>query len=115
MRSKLPARVWQSVEKIKRGKHTTRVAELIPYEAGGYIVDTPGFSAVDFTGLEPESLSAYFPEFAPYENTCRFNGCCHIHEPECKVKEALEAGLISRLRYDDYVLFFEEIAQMKKW
>lgn len=102
-------------EKIRRGRHTTRHSELIWLGDDTYLMDTPGFSSLYLPEMEKEDLRFYFPEFAPYENTCRFNGCCHIHEPECKVKEALEAGLISRLRYDDYVLFFEEIAQMKKW
>ena len=53
-------------EKIKRGRHTTRVAELLPYE-GGYIVDTPGFSAMEMAELQVTDLPHYFPEFRPYE------------------------------------------------
>lgn len=53
-------------EKIKRGRHTTRVAELLPYE-GGYIVDTPGFSAMEMAELQVTDLPRYFPEFRPYE------------------------------------------------
>ena len=50
-----------------------------------------------------------------HENTCKFNGCCHIHEPGCEVKKALEEGKISKMRYDDYCMFYEELAQQKKW
>lgn len=102
-------------EKIKRGKHTTRHSELIYLGADTFLMDTPGFSSLYLEEMEKEELKYYFPEFAPYENQCRFHGCSHIHEPGCKVKEALEEGGISRLRYDDYCLFYEELAQQKKW
>ena len=101
-------------EKIKRGRHTTRVAELLPYEGGGYIVDTPGFSAVDFMGMEPEELPACFPEFAPYLGKCRFSPCSHSHEPGCAVKEAAEAGAVARERYEAYLAIRTEIQEAQK-
>ena len=64
-------------------------------------MDTPGFSSLFLENIEKEDLKYYFPEFEPYENTCRFNGCCHIHEPGCVVKKALEEGKISKLPYAD--------------
>lgn len=102
-------------EKIKRGKHTTRHSELIHIGENTYLMDTPGFSSLFLENLEKEELKYYFPEFAPYENTCRFNGCSHIHEPGCSVKQALADGAISRLRYEDYCMIYEELAQKKKW
>lgn len=106
-------------EKIERGKHTTRHAELIPASAGGteptYIVDTPGFSSMDMPGLEKEMLRTCYPEFAPYEASCRFAGCVHINEPDCGVKEALHAGRISPERYGNYRLLFEELKNMRKY
>ena len=102
-------------KKIDRGKHTTRHSELIHIGEDTYLMDTPGFSSLFLENIEKEDLKYYFPEFEPYENTCRFNGCCHIHEPGCEVKKALEEGKISKLRYDDYCMFYEELAQQKKW
>ena len=96
-------------EKIKRGKHTTRHSELIHIGEDTYLMDTPGFSSLFLENIEKEDLKYYFPEFEPYENTCRFNGCCHIHEPGCEVKKALEEGKISKLRYDDYCMFYEDM------
>lgn len=101
-------------EKIKRGKHTTRVAELLPYVGGGYIVDTPGFSAVDFSGLEPEELPGCFPDFAPFLGRCRFSPCSHSHEPGCAVKEAAEAGHILMERYEAYLSIHREIQEARK-
>lgn len=92
----------QVSEKIKRGRHTTRVAELLPYSGGGYIVDTPGFSAVELTELELAELPRLFPEFRPCLGSCRFKPCSHTHEPGCAVKEAVQAGSISGERYEAY-------------
>ena len=97
-------------EKIKRGRHTTRVAELLPYE-GGYIVDTPGFSAMEMTELSVTDLPHYFPEFRAYEGACRFSPCSHTHEPGCAVKAAVEEGRIARERYDAYEQILQEVKE----
>ena len=102
-------------EKIKRGRHTKRVAELLPF-AGGYIVDTPGFSSMELDGIDEQLLPSYFPEFRPYLGHCRFSPCSHSHEPDCAVKEAVAAGNIPQERYDAYLSILEEIhANQKKY
>ena len=65
--------------------------------------------------VEKEELKDYIPEFYPYEGNCRFSPCTHTHEPGCAVKEALEAGAISRMRYDNYVLMYEELKQKRRY
>ena len=102
-------------EKIKRGRHTTRHSELIYLGEETFLMDTPGFSSLYLEDIDKEELRFYFLEFADYENQCRFNGCSHIHEPGCAVKQALEEGAISRMRYDDYCYLYEELANAKKW
>lgn len=102
-------------EKIKRGRHTTRHSELIYLGEETFLMDTPGFSSLYLEDIDKEELRFYFPEFADYENQCRFNGCSHVHEPGCAVKQALEEGAISRMRYDDYCYLYEELANAKKW
>ena len=82
-------------EKIERGKHTTRHSQLIRIQEQTYIMDTPGFSSIYLTGIEQQALQSYFREFGKYEPYCRFQGCSHIHEPDCSVKQALEEGAIS--------------------
>lgn len=101
-------------EKIDRGKHTTRHSELFRVEADSYIFDTPGFSSLELMNLEKEELRFSFPEFQKYEGTCRFQGCVHDREPGCKVKEAVEAGLISRERYDSYLCLYRELKEREK-
>ena len=101
--------------KIARGKHTTRHSELLVLGKDSYIMDTPGFSSLYVNDFEKEELKYYFPEFDPYEGQCRFNGCDHIHEPGCAVKEAVEEGKIHRVRYQDYTEMYRELQERKKY
>ena len=101
--------------KIERGKHTTRHTELFPVDAESYIMDTPGFSSLYVNDFEKEELKYYFPEFAVYEGTCKFNGCDHIHEPGCAVKEAVEEGKIHKVRYQNYIEMYEELKNKRRY
>ena len=101
--------------KIARGKHTTRHSELLVLGKDSYIMDTPGFSSLYVNDFEKEELKYCFPEFDPYEGQCRFNGCDHIHEPGCAVKEAVEEGKIHRVRYQDYTEMYRELQERRKY
>lgn len=102
-------------EKIERGKHTTRHSEIIPIGEDAYIMDTPGFSSMDMPGFEKEDLWTCYPEFLPHEPYCKFQGCSHISEPNCGVKDALAEGSISSIRYENYKLLYEEMKQIRKY
>ena len=102
-------------DKIGRGKHTTRHSEIISIGQDTYIMDTPRFSSMDLPGFEKEDLWTCYPEFVPYEPECRFIGCSHIGEPDCGVKNALAEGKISRVRYDNYVILYEEMKNIRKY
>lgn len=113
--SRLKLKVGKVSEKILRGKHTTRVAELIEF-GGGFLVDTPGFSAVDLVeaGIDKKNLWHCFKEFANFAAACKFiNGCSHSHEPDCGVKSAVERGEILRERYDCYLTLLNEVTAEK--
>ncbi len=102
-------------DKIRRGKNTTRVAELIKF-ADGYLVDTPGFSAVELAdlGVDEKNLAHYFPEFHQPSARCRFNPCSHSHEPDCAVKGAVDDGTILEQRYAAYVAMLKELKERDK-
>lgn len=100
--------------KLKRGRHTTRHAQLIAVGEDTYLMDTPGFSAMAVENMEKEELKQYFPEFHPYEGECRFQGCVHISEPDCGVIRAVEENRISRIRYEDYRELYEELKEKEK-
>lgn len=101
-------------EKIKRGRHTTRHSEIIALGNGTYIMDTPGFTSLDMPEITKEELSGYYPEFREYEPFCKFRGCAHISEPSCKVKEAVEEGKISPVRYENYKILYRELKENKR-
>lgn len=101
--------------KIERGKHTTRHSEIFPINEDSYIMDTPGFSSLYVNDFEKEELKYYFPEFDSYEGTCRFQGCDHIHEPGCSVKEAVEQKEISKIRYDNYCEMYQELKNKRRY
>ena len=102
-------------KKIERGRHTTRHAELIQLKGDGYIMDTPGFSSLYLPEMEKEELQDCYPEFVAFEPYCRFQGCSHISEPDCGVKEALSEGKIHPVRYENYCQLYGELKDRKKY
>lgn len=101
--------------KIKRGKHTTRHSEIFHVEGDTYLMDTPGFTSLYIEGFEKETLKDYFPEFGKWEEKCRFHGCAHLNEPDCAVKQALQKGKISSVRYQSYADLYQELKEQKKY
>ena len=106
-------RTGEVSEKIGRGKHTTRYAQLLPFDEG-YIADTPGFGNLLLEGMEEKDLVHCFREFAAYEQGCKFSPCTHTHEPICGVKEAVAAGKISETRYASYLALKQELKDLKE-
>ena len=76
---------------------------------------TPGFTSVSLEGLEKESFREYYPEFTKPGKKCRFALCSHISEPGCAVKKALDDNTVSRLRYDNYVKIYNELANKRRY
>lgn len=102
-------------EKIRRGKHTTRHSEFIWINDDTYILDTPGFSSLELEDIEADEVKSYFPEFHPHEGKCRFRGCVHQNEPDCAIKQAGKAGLVSKQRYLSYIQIFKELKEKEKY
>lgn len=101
-------------EALGRGKHTTRHTELYHIH-GGYIVDTPGFSKIEFTIYKPEELKNYYSDFTELQDQCKFTSkCLHLSEPGCQVKKELEAHRLLASRYQNYVQFIDEIKAQKE-
>lgn len=98
---------------LGRGKHTTRHIELYPV-GGGYLADSPGFGNVAFDEMDELTFSQTFIEFFKESDGCKFNHCTHVNEPKCAVKEKVLNGKILKSRYDNYLLFINEIKEAKK-
>lgn len=101
-------------EKIGRGKHTTRFAELLPLSGGGFVVDTPGFSFTEFNDIKATELMHCFPEISDRVSECKFSTCVHLREPQCAIKQAVAEGQIDEQRYQSYLEILEEITVNKK-
>lgn len=87
---------------LGRGRHTTRHNQIYPL-CGGWIADTPGFSSLDFSSVDPVELSQSIPDFVPFIGNCKYRDCMHIQEPGCIIKEKVESGEISKQRHQDYL------------
>lgn len=104
-------------DKLGRGRHTTRQAELFPL-FGGYVIDTPGFSSLDFLSNEiimKDELQYFFREFDDSIGKCMFVDCSHVSEKGCAVLEKVKSGEISASRHSSYVSIYNEIKDLKHW
>ncbi len=99
-----------------KGQHTTTFAEMHDLDFGGTIIDTPGIKTLSFNNLELLDVAHNFREFFELSSQCKFGGqCLHRSEPGCAVKRVLEEGLISELRYSNYLAILDEIENQNYW
>jgi len=105
----LELRTSEISTKVRRGRNTTVSAVMLPLEAGGYLVDTPGFNEVGLWGIDPGQLDTCFPEFRPFLNDCRYADCRHRTEPGCRVRDGVDAGAIARDRWESYLALLAEL------
>ena len=105
-------------KKLGRGKHTTRHVELFKLYDGGYVADTPGFTSFDTNKYDiifKDELASCFREFGSFIGKCKFQDCNHISEPGCEIIKAVNDGIISKTRHENYVKMFEEAKNLKEW
>ena len=107
----LDLKVGDLSEKILRGKHTTTRSEIFEYE-NIKIVDSPGFAVLD-ADVKLNELPDCYPDYASVAGECKFRGCSHVSEPECKVKQLVEVGALSKERYDRYVEIYNDISKRR--
>jgi ribosome biogenesis GTPase len=107
----LDLKTGEIIAQIGKGRHITSTARLIRLEIGGYVVDTPGIRSLDLSTVSRNEYELYFTEFITHVENCKFPDCTHIHESDCAVKLAVEAGEIHPDRYESYVRLFEETGE----
>ncbi len=93
----------------KSGKHTTTFPEMVDISTGGHIIDTPGIRGFGMLEIDKNELYHYFPEIFKHADTCQFYNCSHTHEPGCSVREAVENGLVSEMRFLNYLGMMEGV------
>jgi ribosome biogenesis GTPase len=90
-----------------KGRHTTTFSEMLEVENNSYVVDTPGIKGFGLVDIDSSELSHYFTEIFAASQGCKFNGCTHVHEPGCAVRQSVESGGISSHRYASYLKMLE--------
>ena len=98
-----------------KGQHTTTFAEMYDLSFGGHIIDTPGIKTLAFSHLEVMDIAHNFREFFALSSACKFANCTHRNEPKCAIKDAVESGVISEIRYQNYLGLLEEVEDQNYW
>lgn len=104
-------RTGEVIEKTRKGAHTTTSTHLLPIEGGGFCIDTPGIKSFGVWDLKAEEVQDYYPEINAIAADCKYPDCTHFSEPECAVRDAVERGEISRLRFDSYCALIQSIKE----
>jgi ribosome biogenesis GTPase len=102
----LDLRVAEVSRENQKGRHTTTAARLIPLQAGGFVVDTPGIRQFQLWDVIPQEVGGYYRDIRPYVSLCRFPDCTHTHEADCAVKDAVADGHLDARRYESYCQLF---------
>lgn len=98
-----------------KGMHTTTFSQMYELQQGGYIIDTPGIKEMGFINMDPIDVAHNFREIFDCSEHCKFGDCLHVNEPHCAVKDAVESGAISILRYQSYLSVLEDVMGQNSW
>jgi len=109
----LGIRVREVSEATNKGRHTTSNVTVFRLGADTLVADTPGFRELGFFRIHPDDLDVLFPEFETYVPRCKFSGCSHEPEPDCAVKQAVEAGELDAERYDSYLRMLRDLRRRR--
>jgi len=111
----LNLRAFELSDYSGKGQHTTTFAEMFQLDFGGAIIDSPGIKTLGFNHLKPMDVVHNFREIFKVSHGCKFSNCTHRNEPHCAVKEAVEKGEISELRFINYLQLLDEIEDQNYW
>ncbi|MDE1243709.1 small ribosomal subunit biogenesis GTPase RsgA [Vibrio aestuarianus] len=95
------------------GQHTTTAARLYHIPTGGDLIDSPGVREFGLWHLEAEEITEAFVEFRPFLGGCKFRDCKHGDDPGCLLREAVEKGDISAIRFENYHRILESMLENK--
>jgi ribosome biogenesis GTPase len=111
----LDLRAFELSDYSGKGQHTTTFAEMFQLDFGGAIIDSPGIKTLGFNHLKPKDVVHNFREIFKVSHDCKYGNCTHRNEPFCAVKEAVEKGEISELRFGNYLQLLDEIEDQNYW
>ncbi len=111
----LELRIGDISDYTGKGQHTTTFAEMFDLGESTKIIDSPGIKSLSYNYLEPLDIAHNFREFFEASSGCKYDNCMHKKEPKCAVKDGVEDGSISPLRYQNYLQILEEIDDQNYW
>ena len=109
----LKLKIGSTIEKTKKGSHTTTQAQLVPLKFGGWCIDTPGIKSFGVWDVEPHQLKNYYEEMVALSKKCHYPDCSHTHEPHCAIIAALDKK-IHRLRYENYLSILSTLEEEQR-
>lgn len=93
---------------LGRGKHTTRHTQLYRIN-NALLVDTPGFSKIDFIGMKRIDIRDNMKEMFDNLEHCKYRDCMHNNEDGCYIKKLFQEKKILESRYNNYLSFIRGI------
>ena len=107
------AQVGEISQALNSGRHTTTSTQWYWLDAARHtaLIDSPGFQEFGLRQIDAQQLPGLMPDLREPAMHCRFYNCCHLHEPGCGVRVALEAGQISESRYRIYREIRDELVE----
>ncbi|MCH9614465.1 MAG: Small ribosomal subunit biogenesis GTPase RsgA [Chlamydiia bacterium] len=96
-------KIGEVAPKTRKGSHTTTASKLIPLKDGAFCIDTPGIKSFGLWQIDKDNLASYFPDIDALSPGCKFSPCKHFFEPDCAVKDAVDDGKLSQVRYESYL------------
>lgn len=107
------AQVGSVSETSGLGQHTTTASHLYHLKQGGNLIDSPGIREFGLWHLAPAEITQGYREFQQVLGTCKFRDCKHKDDPGCAVRQAVECGKISAIRFENYHRLIESREEMK--
>ena len=89
-------------EKDSKGRHTTTHRQLIQLDNGALLIDTPGMRELGNMSADA-GINETFSEIITLSKQCKFSDCTHLNETGCAILEAIDKGLLSEQRYQNYL------------
>ena len=89
------------------GQHTTSSSCLYHIPSGGMLIDSPGVREFGLWHMPANEIAKGYREFKPYLSQCKFRNCNHRNTLGCALTAAVDANLVTRTRYENYIKLAE--------
>lgn len=106
------AEVTREVNRSGEGRHATTTRKLYRLSSGGVLLDIPGIRLLDLL-VGQDGVDETFSDIGDLAMNCRFRDCRHHGDLGCAVQEAVENGVLSSQRLENWRLIQAELAHQE--